>query len=128
MKALQRLWVVYGTRGEYSDRTEWTVCAFADKIDAEKFCKQLQQEVRDAGALYEAREPWALASWEAQRALVAELDAKHSDPFLTVEYGDARYASYWVGLVYAGRPPTREEWANELARMEAERTGRSEGR
>ena len=30
-----KIYIVHGTTGEYSDRTEWIVCAYPSKVDAQ---------------------------------------------------------------------------------------------
>lgn len=43
---MRKIWVIFGTTGEYSDRTEWMVRAFADEAKAKEFCNRLLDTVR----------------------------------------------------------------------------------
>lgn len=65
------LWLVWGIRGEYSDRTEWPVAIYADEADAQEACVRLKQLSRDLYAIYRSREdePDAAGDWSGETLL-----------------------------------------------------------
>ena len=80
----QTIWVVEGTTGEYSSRTEWPVCAFRSEEKAKEFTSQLLEYVRGSYA------------WEYEKC-----DAfKHPlDPNCRIEWlAGADYTCYPVEL------------------------------
>lgn len=42
-----KIWVVHGTTGEYSDRWEWVVCAFADEQKAKDFAEAATRRAKE---------------------------------------------------------------------------------
>lgn len=44
---MESIWVVTGTYGEYSDRTEWVERAFASESEAQKFCDEISAAARE---------------------------------------------------------------------------------
>lgn len=121
MKPMRRLYLVSASRGEYSDRTEWEVCAFENEAEGQAFAVRCEQALRDGAERYSNADPDGNMSHEENRALVAKLDAKLPDPFPSVADYGARDASYYCGVLYVGRPPTRKEWEAELAKLAAQR-------
>ena len=47
-----KVWIVMGTTGEYSDRSEWPVCVYADEARAQARAEAATQR---AAEIYEAR-------------------------------------------------------------------------
>lgn len=64
----KKIYIVCATCGQYSDRTEWLVCAYFDKqaaddhaLEAEKFDRAAQRTLRENGYKYppdQQRNPW----------------------------------------------------------------------
>jgi hypothetical protein len=40
---MKTVWIIWADRGEYSDRTEYAVCWFETKEEAEKFASAMQE-------------------------------------------------------------------------------------
>lgn len=50
------LWLVWGTRGEYSDRTEWPVAIYSSEPEAQEAAVEMRRLSRDLYALYRRQE------------------------------------------------------------------------
>jgi len=109
------IYLVAGSCGKYSDRTEWNVCAFTDEKKAQAFAVKYQQDVRSAAEIYHSRSPDYDLCDKKDEKLAAECDKMHSDPFISVRDYYARDASYYVSIVHLDGPLTREEWEAEIA-------------
>jgi hypothetical protein len=83
---VDKVYVVVGEEGSYSDRTEWLVAAYSDREQAERHVKRCERHVAEARAKYNlAGMPWR--SVEEQRefsrvayALSAAVGANPFDP------------------------------------------------
>lgn len=72
------LWIIGASVGEYSDRSEWSVCVFEVEADAKAHCDRLNalsretadqlRRWRDSGAYMEAE-------WEAEQRTEAQITA-----------------------------------------------------
>jgi hypothetical protein len=83
---------VRGTTGEYSDRTEWSVCAFDEEWKAQRFVEQIETEIRKIEAA--GIELYGIHS--ALHMALAE-QIKRFDPALSrIDYTGVRY---WVESV-----------------------------
>ena len=49
-----KIYIVHGTTGEYSDRTEWIVCAYIKKEDAERHVLAAQAHCPNSEEAYKA--------------------------------------------------------------------------
>lgn len=74
------VWVLFGATGEYSDRSEWTVCAYQNESDARADCTALNVLARGLEGL----------SWRERDAAMAERlqphDANASADYTGTEY------------------------------------------
>lgn len=50
------MWLVWGIKGEYSDRSEWPVSLYADAASAQAACVRLKELSRDLLAIFQQRE------------------------------------------------------------------------
>lgn len=75
----QQIWIVFGTTGEYSDRSEWPVAAYDSEKAAQDRVKALQHALEESGIerLDRYEGPWEKA--------VDEFKAKH-DPGFHIDY------------------------------------------
>jgi hypothetical protein len=81
------VYLVRGASGEYSDRSEWTVCAFNEKRQAERFVTQIETELRRIGTDRDIFRLSCGARGELERQL------QKIDPSAHVDYTGLRY---WV--------------------------------
>lgn len=73
---MNKITVVMGTTGEYSDSTEWPVKAFADRGKAEAFCLLLNDLVRGS------------SEWDHEKSY----EFKHPlDPKCRIDYTGTSY-------------------------------------
>lgn len=90
---MNRVWLVMGATGEYSDRQEWPVRAYLDKSVAEREVVRLTDEARalfaDVGY-----------GWEPhQRKAVQGHGKKVGDPGFSMDYTGTSYFYYEAELV-----------------------------
>lgn len=90
---MERLWVVMGGTGEYSDRCEWPVRAYRDKSRAELEVSRLSEEAK----AFEARVPYDYGSGRC--AEVMAHGKKVGDPGFASDYTGTSYFYYEVELV-----------------------------
>ena len=72
MKPPRAVHVLFGNKGEYSDRREWVVRAYVNKADAEHDGARLNAMVGEASAEYQRLFD---EDWEAAQGIVARLTA-----------------------------------------------------
>ena len=56
LELAETVWLVWGTKGEYSDRSEWPVAVYLDEQSAQNAAVELKRLSRDLRAIYEQRE------------------------------------------------------------------------
>jgi len=83
------IYVVMGSTGEYSDRTEWAACAFDEEWKAQRFVSQIETEFRKLEAA--GIEIYRSGNWALREALMDQL--KKFDPHCDV-IDDV--PSYWI--------------------------------
>ena len=76
--AIMKIWIVEGTTGEYSDRTDWVVCAYKSKKKAED---HVFNAMRRGKEIEKSRE---------SRYRVAE-GANEFDPKMRMDYTGTEY-------------------------------------
>lgn len=81
------LWIVQGSSGEYSDRTEWPVCWFATEEEAVRYARLLEGADESLGA---DRDDWR------KRDEVKARMARAGDPNWRSDYTGTRYSVYSV--------------------------------
>jgi hypothetical protein len=88
------IWVVMGTTGEYSDRSEWPVKAFRDQEVAERFALAAKVRADEIEATRDALQ--ASGEWNnaADQALV---ETNELDPDMSMDYTGTDY--YAMGPV-----------------------------
>jgi len=86
---MKKIWIVEGRTGEYSDRSEWQVCAFYDENKAKEFVEELSDLAR---LTYVAAGGDAHEDTEEFKALQA-LDAKAG-----MDYTGTSYRAYAVEI------------------------------
>lgn len=89
---MSKIYIVMGTTGEYSERSEWPVCAYTDQ-------QQAQKHAADASAV--AREE--LVKCEADGAYYDAFDERRAtvnpyDPNMDLNYNGTSYFLYEVEL------------------------------
>lgn len=87
----QRIYVVMGTTGEYSDRTEWAVRAFLSEDRAKEEVSALEDQVLPlnemrANGTYYDNEPY---DWDERKAWLES--AVPLDPKVAVSYTGTHY-------------------------------------
>jgi len=84
-----KIWIVYGSTGEYSDRVEWAVMAYTDELKARVHVENCTAWFREYGpyANLAPREPkWAAyIRWNDQKL------ANPYDPNMSVDYTGTRW-------------------------------------
>jgi hypothetical protein len=85
------IYVVRGSTGEYSDRTEWPVCAFDEQWKAERFVLQIETEIRKVESA--GIEPYRMGTG-AIHALLDQI--RKFDPNARLDYTGL---TYWVESV-----------------------------
>ncbi len=86
---MKTIYIVCGTSGEYSDRTDWVVKAFASEARAKEFCALLQATIeRIQSAIRDRAKTFA-----EERALEEEM--KRLDP---------KIESFWYDTTYSVAP------------------------
>lgn len=53
---MQKIYLVIGSTGEYSDHTQWTVCAYGDQVQAELHAAALRKAVDGLNGHWEPEE------------------------------------------------------------------------
>jgi hypothetical protein len=72
--------VVFGTSGEYSDRTEWPIAAYLVEAEAKKHVEAATRVAQTIHAEFERSftvKPWNEQSWEEEQAWVKA----HKNPY-----------------------------------------------
>lgn len=83
-----KVFVVFGKTGEYSDRSEWPVCAYSSEDDAKTHVTKAQ-EYSDAWRARTQQDDWLDIDFEEQeRALKA---ANPMDPCFSSDYIGTEY-------------------------------------
>lgn len=124
-----RVWVLFCSTGEWSDRSEWPIGFVFDEATAERLTVRAGEEWRAANALYPPVEypdgdvPWAEVTDEQAEAWDAEYEAArnkrsasiramltvHPDAVSSCEYDDPSYHFHQVAvLASAGEAGTAE--------------------
>ena len=84
------VYVVRGTAGEYSDRSEWLVCAYEDEVIARLHAEAARREAQRMHALFRKR-GFALEVDDLARAWDPQMKIHHDDTDYTVEPVAVRY-------------------------------------
>lgn len=91
---MDKIWIVQGTTGEYSDRNQWPVCAMysesAAKEYAELLCTMARATVNDV--VRTKTEQWDWDETEAGKLLKTE------DPEVSMDYNGTTYTAYSVSI------------------------------
>ena len=100
---LERIWLVEGATGEYSDHTEWPVCFYYDEAKAKEHVEKAAARYRDIAAILKADEDAEDCSGTCIRGPSAECpkhkDLKNEwDPTMQVDYTGTNYRCYPVEL------------------------------
>lgn len=85
------VWLVHGTVGEWSDRSEWTVAAYESEADAKAFVEMISAKGREA-------EPLLRDRWDNEEALdVLESEMRALDPSWSTYSSDPpAYTAYEI--------------------------------
>lgn len=93
METVEKIWIVEGSTGEYSDRTDWKVCAFRDEAKAKSLVAELtilasateaHCDVNGNRYTFEDTKPGMV--WKAK------------DPSAQLDYTGSSYYVYEIGL------------------------------
>jgi len=90
---MDKVYVVIGTTGEYSDRNEWPVCAYLSEKDAQARVGELENLLRLHGANSDA--PGLIYERRDQLKKIFE----SIDPDFEIDYTGTRYYYYPVPLI-----------------------------
>jgi len=80
-----KIWVVTGSSGEYSDRTEWNVCAYISEKHAQEHSANAQAKANIFQTQYKN-------SWEIPKG------ANEYDPYMGANYTGTSYTVNMVEL------------------------------
>lgn len=87
---MDKVWIVMGDTGEYSDRSEWVVEAHATEVAAQARVEALETMLREAGLSVSNSE---IPDYhERNQAVEAIRGRPDGDPGLHVDYTGARYS------------------------------------
>jgi len=75
---MNAVYIVMGTTGEYSDRSEWSVCAYPERAQAEEHVERASQYAR-----------LALLNQQEQRPVLRETNPY--DPDMKMDYTGTQY-------------------------------------
>lgn len=81
-----KIYIVQGTTGEYSDRTDWIVCAFKDKKAADQRARKAMQRGKEIEKEKEALRSQGEEYWEFKEDGKNEFDAKFMMDYTGTEY------------------------------------------
>lgn len=76
------IYVVYGSTGEYSDHTEWSVCYYWDKHRAENHAQLANSWLKE-------NDVYGAASWHAREAALKKKNPY--DPNMSIDYTGTLY-------------------------------------
>jgi len=95
---IRTIYVVSGTCGEYSDRSEWTVKAFTTRESANAFADRLVATMQELGARRVRNEPgWVFPErFSAPQKIHDAMGAL--DPSFSTDYTGTSYTVYPVDL------------------------------
>ncbi|TXH17227.1 MAG: hypothetical protein E6R03_04295 [Hyphomicrobiaceae bacterium] len=99
---MDKVYVVFGTCGEYSDRMIWTVVAYADEDTAKRHVEEASSYMRRIRAMYNdhIRE----LPYNEEVAFRDALKRQNKlDPFGDYSVGGLDDVSYWIDCVSIGR-------------------------
>lgn len=82
----QKIWVVYGETGEYSDHSEWTVAAYTSEADAKAHADAATKWYGENGGK------------ELRRYLGTPAQANPHDPSMQIDYTGTEWNIYPVEL------------------------------
>lgn len=85
---MERIWIVMGSTGEYSDRTEWPVVAFTTESAAKARIAALDVKMQ------EIPQHWRENRWEHEDEIKAHMASL--DPGFRMDYTGTRYFVYEV--------------------------------
>jgi len=92
---IDKVWVLFGTTGEYSDRSEWVVRGYLNEADAEADCAALNAIAKDIGG---GRD------WASLHEAVAERLTPH-DASADMDYTGTEYSVSEVPIVASRTMP-----------------------
>ncbi len=87
----EKIWIVEGRTGEYSDRTDWQVCAFRDEAKAKELAIELKKL---ASATLVATEN----IWDWEDSEIGKV-WKEKDPQAALDYTGTDYTAYELDLL-----------------------------
>ena len=90
---MEKVWIVMGSTGEYSDRREWPVVAFMSEAAAKDRIAAL--DVR----MQEMPQQWREVRWDHEGDMKAHMAAL--DPDFVMDYTGTSYFFYEVEVVHA---------------------------
>ena len=98
------VYVLFGDTGEYSDHSEWVVCAYEHQADADADCAFLNERAKGLEDL----------PWTERDAAVAERLTPH-DANASCDYTGVRYTVAAVEVYGVRRTATRDEPPEDAA-------------
>ena len=97
---MERVWIVMGSTGEYSDRTEWPVVAFTSEEAAKARIAALDVKMQ------QVPQEWRENRWANEdkiKAHMATLDPGFSMEYTSMEYTGTYYFFYEVPVMSASQ-------------------------
>lgn len=80
-----KIYLVWGSTGEYSDRTDWTVCAYRSKAKAEDHASKAMRR----GKEIQKSEEWQEHRRDPDKCPKNEFDPQFQMDYTGTEYGTA---------------------------------------
>lgn len=90
---MNKVWVVMGSTGEFSDRTEWPVIGFTSEIGAMECIAALDEKMQ------QMPQEWRKDRWAHQSKIKAHMAAL--DPQFMMDYTGTKYFFYEVEIAQA---------------------------
>jgi len=92
---MSKIYILQGSTGEYSDRTDWIVQAYKDKVMADEECKQANQEANDYKEALDKLDNTKNDYYDKIETYEKELSKKYLSVDPTAKF-DYTGTSYWV--------------------------------
>ena len=91
-----KIWIVEGSTGEYSDRTEWAVCAYKSEGNAQAKVLELEALISSfTGRKQDGPDEWL----DRDKRAECMREHPHGDPHYQEDYTGTAYTCYPVELI-----------------------------
>lgn len=91
---MSTIYIVAGSTGEYSDRTDWNVCAFISERAAQERIRKLDDLMQQCGVTLDVKGFVTVGDWGIRRDAAVEAMKSHPD-------GDPDFRCYYNSTSYS---------------------------